>query len=307
MEKPALVVHGHFYQPPRENPWTGEIERQPSARPFENWNERVHSECYRPNAFARIVDSYGRVERIVNNYAHISFNFGPTLFGWLEHFHPVTYARVIEADRVSARARGGHGNAIAQGYHHAILPLCNERDRRTEIRWGVADFRHRFGRDPESLWLPETACDDATLGALIDEGLRYVILSPFQAARVRPAGAADWESVSGETLDTSIPYRYFHRDRRGGSIAIFFYNGDAAKAVAFDSALASSRLLVERFERAASEGRGPLVHIATDGETYGHHFKWGDRCLAYALDAEVESRGFRLTNYGEFLESHQPE
>jgi alpha-amylase/alpha-mannosidase (GH57 family) len=307
MEKPALVVHGHFYQPPRENPWTGAIERQPSARPFANWNERIHSECYRPNAFARIVDPRGRVERIVNNYEHISFNFGATLFGWLEREHPITYARIIESDRVSARARGGHGNAIAQGYHHAILPLSNERDRLTEIRWGVADFRHRFVREPESLWLPETACDDATLGALIDEGISYVILSPFQAARVRPLGAHVWESISDGMIDTTLPYRYFHRDGSGRSIAIFFYDGDAAKAVAFDSVLASSRLLVERFERAASQGRGSLVHIATDGETYGHHFKFGDRCLAYALDAEVEARGFRVTNYGEYLAEHAPE
>src|ERR1051325_5118823 len=149
MEKPALVVHGHFYQPPRENPWTDAIEPQPSARPFENWNDRIHSECYRPNAFARIFDTRGRVESIVNNYAHISFNFGATLASWLGRSHPTTYARVLEADRTSRLARGGHGNAVAQGFHHAILPLCNERDRRTEIRWGVADFRRRFRRDPE--------------------------------------------------------------------------------------------------------------------------------------------------------------
>jgi alpha-amylase/alpha-mannosidase (GH57 family) len=307
MERTALVVHGHFYQPPRENPWTGSIERQPSARPFDNWNERIHAECYRPNAFARILDTYGRVERIVNNYSHISFNFGPTLLNWLERRRTETYARILEADRVSARARGGHGNAVAQGYHHAILPLCNERDRRTEIRWGMADFRHRFARDPESLWLPETACDDATLCALIEEGLAYVVLSPFQAARVRPLGAKVWESVSDDLVDTTIPYRYFHRDGSGRSISIFFYDGQVAKSIAFDGVLASSRLLVERFERAAAAGRGALVNVATDGETYGHHFKFGDRCLAYALEAEVESRGFRVTNYGEFLESHQPE
>lgn len=307
MEQTALVVHGHFYQPPRENPWTGSIGRQPSARPFANWNERIYSECYRPNAFARIFDAYNRVERIVNNYSHISFNFGPTLFNWLARFHPTTYARIIAADRESWHAHHRHGNAIAQGYHHAILPLANERDRLTEIRWGVADFRHRFARDPESLWLPETACDDATLSALIDEGMSYVILSPFQAARVRPVGAQVWESVSDGMIDTTVPYRYFHRDGSNRSIAIFFYDGEAAKAVAFDSVLSSSRLLVERFERAASTGRGSLVHIATDGETYGHHFKFGERCLAYALEREVEARGFRITNYGEYLENHPPD
>ena len=304
MEKTALIVHGHFYQPPRENPWTHSIERQPGARPFDNWNERIHAECYRPNAFARVVDAYGRVERIVNNYARISFNFGPTLFTWLEHQYPATYARIIEADRTSALERGGHGNAIAQAYHHAILPLCRERDRLTEIRWGVADFRQRFKREPESIWLPETACDDATLGALIDEGLAYVILSPFQGERVRGVGAEDWQPVINGQIDTSIPYRYLHRDNSGRSIAIFFYDGQLAKSVAFDGVLASSQLLVERFERAAM--RGGLVNVATDGETYGHHFKFGDRCLAYALEVEAPARGLRVTNYGEYLAENPP-
>ncbi|MCA1565358.1 MAG: DUF3536 domain-containing protein [Acidobacteria bacterium] len=307
----ALVIHGHFYQPPRENPWTDHIEHQPSAHPFPNWNERITSECYRPNAFARIVDNYGRVERIVNNYSLINFNFGPTLLAWLERFHPATYARILEADRASARRRGGHGNAIAQGYHHAILPLCNERDRRTEIRWGLADFRHRFGREPESLWLPETACNDATLGALIDEGLKYVILSPFQAARVRPVGSEIWLSVIDGQLDTTVPYRYLHPDGSGRSLVIFFYDGGLAKAIAFDGALASSHMLLERFERKAREGGsqgagGRVVNVATDGESYGHHFKFGDRCLAYGLEVEAAARGLRVTNYGEFLEENEP-
>jgi alpha-amylase/alpha-mannosidase (GH57 family) len=308
----ALVIHGHFYQPPRENPWTDHIEHQPSAHPFSNWNERITSECYRPNAFARIVDNYGRVERIVNNYSLINFNFGATLLAWLERFHAQTYACILEADRLSARRRGGHGNAIAQGYHHAILPLCNERDRRTEIRWGLADFRHRFGREPESLWLPETACDDATLGALIDEGLKYVILSPFQAERVRPVGGDIWLSVIDGQLDTTVPYRYLHPDGSGRSLAIFFYDGGLAKAIAFDGALASSHMLLERFERRAREGggvqgaSGRVVNVATDGESYGHHFKFGDRCLAYALEVEAAARGLRVTNYGEFLEENEP-
>ncbi|HYG08699.1 MAG TPA: DUF3536 domain-containing protein [Pyrinomonadaceae bacterium] len=308
----ALVIHGHFYQPPRENPWTDHIEHQPGAHPFPNWNERIASECYRPNAFARIVDNYGRVERIVNNYSRINFNFGATLLTWLARFHPTTYARILEADRESVRKRGGHGNAIAQGYHHSILPLCNERDRRTEIRWGLADFRHRFGREPESLWLPETACNDATLGALIDENLKYVILSPFQAERVRPAGSETWFSVIDGQLDTTVPYRYLHPDGSGRSLAIFFYDGQLAKAIAFDGALASSHMLLERFERRAREGGASgdggdrLVHVATDGESYGHHFKFGDRCLAYGLEVEAALRGMRVTNYGEFLEANEP-
>jgi alpha-amylase/alpha-mannosidase (GH57 family) len=304
----ALVVHGHFYQPPRENPWTDDIEHQPSAHPFPNWNERIHNECYRPNAYARIVDNYGRVERIVNNYSLINFNFGATLLAWLERFHPTTYARILEADRASVRLRGGHGNAIAQGYHHSILPLCNERDRRTEIRWGLADFRRRFRREPESLWLPETACNDATLDALIDENLKYVILSPFQAERVRAVGSDVWLSVIDGQLDTTVPYRYLHRDGSGRSLAVFFYDGGLAKAIAFDGALTSSHMLLDRFERSAPTANGGrVVHVATDGESYGHHFKFGDRCLAYGLEVEAEARGFWVTNYGEFLERHAPD
>jgi alpha-amylase/alpha-mannosidase (GH57 family) len=303
----ALVVHGHFYQPPRENPWTGLIEREPGAGSFHDWNERIHAECYRPNAFARIADHYGRVERIVNNYARLSFNFGPTLLPWLERHAPETYARVLEADRESARRNGGHGNAIAQGYHHAILPLCNERDRRTQLRWGVRDFRLRFGREPESLWLPETACDDATLGALIEEGLRYVALSPFQAARVRPSGDDEvWRDVSGGDVDTTVPYTYFHRDGSGRSLAVFFYDGEIARGVAFEGLLASSRALVAACARAASLSSARLVNFATDGESYGHHFRYGDRCIAYALEEEAARVGLRVTNYGEFLDGNPP-
>ena len=180
----SLIVHGHFYQPPRENPWTGVVEEEPSAAPFHDWNERIHFECYRANAFVRVGEA-GPDEQFINNYAHLSFNFGPTLLSWLERYHAYTYARILEADRDSALTHHGHGNAIAQAYGHAILPLCNERDLRTQIRWGLADFRYRFGRDAESLWLPETACNDRALSALIDEGLSYVILAPHQARRVR--------------------------------------------------------------------------------------------------------------------------
>jgi alpha-amylase/alpha-mannosidase (GH57 family) len=304
--KTSLVIHGHFYQPPRENPWTDTVEREPSAHPFHDWNERIHYECYRANAFARISDRYNRVEAIVNNYANINFNFGPTLLTWLERHHPQTYERILEADRQSIRERKGHGNAIAQGYNHAILPLCNERDRRTQIRWGIEDFRYRFKRDPESLWLPETACDDRTLGALIDEGLAYVILSPFQAERVRPSGSTDWRSVTNGNGDTSIPYRYFHRDGSGRSIAIFVYNGQLARSIAFEGGLASSRALVERFLQSAQAGECRLVSVATDGETYGHHFRFGDRGLAYALEVEAGPQALRVANYGEYLEENPP-
>src|SRR5688572_1302588 len=322
---PFLIIHGHFYQPPRENPWTGVIEAQPSAEPFPDWNERIHAESYQPNSSAVISDPVTGESRTINNYESLSFNFGPTLLSWLEQNHPKTYNRIIDADRASVLTRQGHGNAIAQAYGHAILPLCTDRDMRTQIRWGLADFRHRFGREAEAMWLPETACNDRVLDALIDEGLRYVILAPHQAALVsiptsrdsdrvsadrtgNDDGAKDstnqWHSVAAETLDTSIPYRYTHTDDVGASIAVFFYHGPLSRAIAFEGLLRSSGALVDSFGRAA---RGnDLLNLATDGETYGHHFKFGDLCLAYALTVEAPARGFRITNYGEYLDQHPP-
>jgi len=336
----ALIIHGHFYQPPRENPWTGIIDPEPSAQPFHDWNERIHAECYQPNSAARIVEPGSGEERLINNYAHISFDFGPTLLSWLERNHAETYARIIAADAESARGRNGHGNALAQAYNHTILPLCNERDRRTQVRWGLADFRYRFAREPEAMWLPETACNDEVLGLLIDEGLRFLILAPQQAARVRSSrtdipvcpGPAEesllpgttslaarpgqtgksvlpsdeWQTVDANTLDTSIPYNCFHRDHSGRSIAVFFYDPELAQAIAFGQALASSSSLVERFAQRSATIPG-LINIATDGETYGHHHKFGELCLAYALQIDAPARGFAITNYGEYLDQHPPE
>ena len=274
----ALVIHGHFYQPPRENPWTGEVEREPSAAPYHDWNERVHAECYGPNSTP------------INNYANISFNFGPTLLSWLESHHPETYQKILIADKQSAASRAGHGNAIAQAYGHAILPLCNERDRLTQIVWGLADFRFRFNREAEALWLPETAANDDVLALLIEQGMRYVILAPDQAKGV---------------VDTSKPYLFPHPDGSGRSLAVFFYNGPLARAIAFEKALTSSRGLVDHFIFAAQQG--DLVNVATDGETYGHHFKFGDLCLAHALEVEAKEAGFWITNYAEYLDRHPPE
>ena len=271
----ALIIHGHFYQPPRENPWTGEIDPEPSAAPYHDWNERIHAECYAPN---------------LTNYRHINFNFGPTLLSWLATNHRDTYQKIIDADRVSAAARNGHGNAIAQAYGHAILPLCNERDRLTQVLWGLADFRFRFGREAESLWLPETAANDEVLALLIEQGLRYVILAPNQAKG---------------TIDSSKPYLFQHPDGSARSLAVFFYNGPLARAIAFERALASSKGLVDLFIRAAQSG--DLVNVATDGETYGHHFKFGDLCLAHALEVETKQAGFWITNYAEYLDRHPPE
>ncbi|HEX6718204.1 MAG TPA: DUF3536 domain-containing protein [Pyrinomonadaceae bacterium] len=272
---PALIIHGHFYQPPRENPWTGVIDPEPGAAPYHDWNERIHAECYAPN---------------VNNYSHISFNFGPTLLAWLASHHRDTYQKILDADKVSAAKRGCHGNAIAQAYSHAILPLCNERDRLTEVVWGLADFRFRFNREPEALWLPETAANDQVLALLIEQGMRYVILAPNQAKG---------------SVDSSKPYRFRHPDGSRRSLAVFFYNGPLARAIAFERALSSSRGLVDKFISAARNG--DLVNVATDGETYGHHFKFGDLCLAHALEFEAKQAGFWITNYGEYLDRHPPE
>ena len=301
----ALIVHGHFYQPPRENPWTGNVDREFGADPYHDWNERIHAECYVPNTQAQIIGAQETIERTVNNYEKISFNFGPTLLSWLQRWHPQTYSRIIEADLVSRKTRGGHGNAIAQAYGHAILPLANDQDRLTQVVWGVADFRHRFGREPESLWLPETACDNRTLDLLIEQHLRFVILAPTQAARRKAAGSDEWKSVENGSIDTTKAYRYLHQDGSGRSIAVFFYDGPAARAIAFEKALVSSEALVAVFRRAAA--RGPLVNVATDGETYGHHFKFGDLCLAHALEIEAPDEGFSITNYGQYLDQYPAE
>ncbi|HKG77819.1 MAG TPA: DUF3536 domain-containing protein [Pyrinomonadaceae bacterium] len=271
----ALVIHGHFYQPPRENPWTGEVAPEPGAAPYHDWNERIHAECYAPN---------------VVNYPNISFNFGPTLLTWLERHHPDTYEKILAADKESVARRSGHGNAIAQAYGHAILPLCNAHDRLTQIVWGLADFRYRFGRDAEALWLPETAANDEVLALLIDQGMRYVILSPNQAK---------------SKINSAEPYLWRHPDGSGRSLVVFFYNGPLAQAIAFEKALKSSRELVDLFIGAAATGN--LVNVATDGETYGHHFKFGDLCLAHALEVEAKQADFWITNYGEYLDRHPPE
>ena len=301
----ALVIHGHFYQPPRENPWTETIDPESSAHPYHNWNERIYHECYRANAYARIVDRYDRVAEIVNNYENISYNIGPTLFTWLEQKHPRTYARILEADRRSCEEHNGHGNAIAQAYNHAILPLCNDRDRLTQIRWGLADFRYRYGRKPEALWLPETGCNHVTLESLIDEGLKFVILSPYQAQRWRASANDVWHDVTDGSIDTGVAYKYLHRDGSGRSIAIFFYDATIARAVAFEGALTTSQALVDLVSRSTG-GSGRIVHTATDGESYGHHAHFADRSLAYALEKEALERGFCITNYGEYLERHPP-
>jgi alpha-amylase/alpha-mannosidase (GH57 family) len=301
-----VVIHGHFYQPPRENPWIEQIEVEPSAAPYHDWNARITDECYRPNSVARVYDGTGRILDIVNNYQHLSFNFGPTLIGWLQDQAPNTYARILEADAQSLAALG-HGNAIAQAYNHAILPLATPRDRETQVVWGLKDFQHRFRRPADAMWLPETAVNYPTLATLADHGMKFVILSPYQARRVRPLTGGDWAPVS-DNLDTTQAYRCLVPDggqdsRKRRYIDVFFYNGQVAADISFGDLLTDSyRLaarLVDGFAPAAS--RPQLLHVATDGENYGHHKKFGELALAHALTQVLPPKGFQLTNYAAFL------
>ncbi|MBI4199342.1 MAG: DUF3536 domain-containing protein [Chloroflexi bacterium] len=301
-----ICIHGHFYQPPRENPWLEAVERQESARPFHDWNERVTAECYAPNSAARILDGAGRTVRIVNNYAGMSFNFGPTLLAWMERRAPETYQSILEADRDSQKAFSGHGSALAQAYNHMILPLANRRDKYTQVLWGIRDFERRFGRWPEGMWLPETAVDLETLEILAQVGIRFTILAQHQARRVRPMGRTPWRDVSGGRADPTMPYQL--RLPSGRSIQLFFRDGAISRAVAFEGLLSQGEDLVNRLLSAFSEERPwpQLVHIATDGETYGHHHKYGEMALAYALHHISSTNLARLTNYGEYLEGHPP-
>ena len=301
-----ICIHGHFYQPPRENPWLEAIEQQDSADPYHDWNERIAAECYSTNARARILDGEDRIVDIVNNYSQISFNFGPTLLSWMEDMTPEVYRAVIEADALSRDRFSGHGSALAQAYNHMILPLANQRDKRTQVLWGVRDFERRFGRRPEGMWLAETAVDTETLEALAEADLRFTILAPSQARRARPLGGRSWRDVSGGRIDPSRAYDA--KLPSGRQIALFFYDGPISRAVAFEGLLRKGEYLADRLAGAFSDSREwpQLVHIATDGETYGHHHRHGEKALAYAL-RHIEAGGLaRLTNYGEYLERHPP-
>ncbi|MEZ4404099.1 MAG: DUF3536 domain-containing protein [Kofleriaceae bacterium] len=300
MTRRWVCIHGHFYQPPRENPWLDEIEPQPSAHPFPDWNARITAECYRPNASARIVDGRGHIIDIVDNYARMSWNFGPTLLAWMDRHAPDVVAALQAADR-AALARFGHGAALAQAHGHLIMPLCSPRDRRTQVRWGLDDFRRRFGREAEGMWLPECAVDVATLEELAAAGVGFTVLAPSQAARVRrPDGP--WREVAG-----AEPGRCYRCPLPSGrAIDLFFYDGGLAQAVAFEKLLTDGGTLAARLSRAGSDD-APLVHIATDGETYGHHHRYGDMALAWAL-ASIDrgDHGSALTNYGAYRAAHPP-
>ncbi|HEY3451094.1 MAG TPA: DUF3536 domain-containing protein [Myxococcales bacterium] len=300
MTRRYVCLHGHFYQPPRENPWIEEVEVQDSAAPFHDWNSRIAAECYGPNGAARITGPDGRIHDIVNNYNHLSFNYGPTLLSWLERAHPTIHARIQEADAVSV-GRRGHGNALAQGYSHAILPLCNSRDRRTQIRWGIADFRARYGRQPEGFWLPETGADTETLRDLAREGLRYTILSPFQATRVRAPGG-EWQDATGARFDPTRPYRVPLGE--GLEMAVFFYDAPIAREFAFGATFSRGDDVVKTLERGFDPNRGhdEVLVVAVDGETFGHHRKGFEGPLAQALRLLSARDDIEVINLGQALE-----
>jgi len=304
MSTRSICIHGHFYQPPRENPWLEAVETQDSAAPYHDWNERITAECYSPNASSRILDARDHISKIVNNYSTISFNFGPTLLSWMEERAPDTYSAIVQADRLS-RERFGHGSALAQAYNHMIMPLASPRDRRTQVRWGARDFEHRFGHRPEGMWLPETAVDVDSLEALAEEGIRFTILEPAQALRWRQLGDDDWTGHAG-AIDATMPYRC--NLPSGKSIDVFFYDGPISRAVAFEQLLARGENLAHRLLGAFNDLREhpQLVNIATDGETYGHHHRYGDMALAYAVDYIAERKLASITNYARCLAEKPP-
>jgi alpha-amylase/alpha-mannosidase (GH57 family) len=306
MTQRYICIHGHFYQPPRENAWLESVELQDSAYPYHDWNTRITAECYGANALSRILDDGGRIGRMVNNYTKMSFNFGPTLLAWMAENAPDIYQTILQADARSRKRFSGHGSAIAQAYNHMILPLANRRDKYTQLLWGIEDFKHRFGRRPEGMWLPETAVDRQSLEIMAELGIRFTILSPHQAARVRAVDAPQWHDVSGGTIDPTRPYT--QELASGRRIAIFFYDHHLSRAVAFERLLKNGEGFANRMLGAFSEERPhpQLVSVVTDGESYGHHHLYGDMALAYALDY-IESKALaRLTNYGEYLAKHPP-
>jgi alpha-amylase/alpha-mannosidase (GH57 family) len=307
MPHPRYVcIHGHFYQPPRENPWLNAVEVEDSAAPFHDWNERITRECYAPNTRSRLLDGQGRIVQLLNNYAWMSFNFGPTLLQWMAEHAADVHRGIVEADRLSRERRGGHGNALAQNYNHIIMPLASRRDKQTQVSWGIADFRHRFGRNPEGMWLAETGVDVETLEVLAEAGIRFTILAPRQARRWRKLRAKAWAEIPGG-IDPSRPY--LCRLPSGRSIVLFFYDAMVSHDVAFRRLLDDGERFLDRIFQGFDDRRehAQLMHIATDGESYGHHHPHGDMALAYALDRLAAHPDVRLTNYGEFLEMHPPE
>lgn len=303
-----ICIHGHFYQPPRENAWLEVIEIQDSAHPYHDWNERISAECYGPNTASRILDKEGGViKNITNNYARISFNFGPTLLSWMEVYDKETYEGILEADRESIERFDGHGSAMAQVFNHMIMPLANRRDKETQVIWGIRDFEKRFSRKPEGMWLAETAVDTQSLEILAEQGISFTVLAPRQAKSIRKIGDMDWTAVTDQTINTRKAYRCTLPS--GKSIILFFYDGNISQSVAFNGLLNDGRAFAERLINALDQNdqSHQLVHIATDGETYGHHHKHGEMALAFALDFIEKHNDVNLINYASYAAQFEPE
>lgn len=307
-KKISLCIHTHFYQPPRENAWTDEIETQPSAAPFHDWNERILQECYKPNSEAVIVDEHDNVIHRINNYEYFNFNFGPSLLGWIRKKHHKTYSKIIDGDKASIPLHNGHGNAIAMIYNHLIMPLANRQDKITQIRWGVEDFKFHFGREPEAIWLPETACNTDTLEILAEENIKYIILDPSQAEKIRKIGNIRWTDVSSGNINTNQPYVYYSKIYSGKSINIFFYDGPLSKNIAFDDHIFDSARLMNRLKQIPINNKynNNLVSVGVDGETFGHHKKYTERTLSYLFSEMIPESEFTIVNFGEYLSLHPP-
>jgi alpha-amylase/alpha-mannosidase (GH57 family) len=305
--KRFICIHGHFYQPPRENPWLETVEIQDSAAPYHDWNERICAECYATNGAARIVNNKNQITRIVNNYARISYNFGPTLLSWLKENAPRTYRMILDGERRSRKNFRGHSSAMAQIYNHVIMPLASDRDRLTQIRWGIADYEHHYGTPPEGMWLPETAVDTDSLELLAQHGIKFTVLAPHQCKRVRALReGALWTDTPNASVDTTHPY--LMRFDSGVTMAVFFYDGPTSRAIAFEGLLNSGETFAARLKAGFRDNAQPqLVHVATDGESYGHHHKHGEMALAYTLLLLEKDKTVDLANYGSFLEQYPPE
>jgi hypothetical protein len=299
-EKTSLIFHGHFYQPPRENPRTGLIGKQLTASPFPDWNERINTDCYGANSHSRYLSGVRRILSMTNNYAYINFNFGPTLLTWIEKHHHHTYASILEADKLSIK-RLGAGNAIAQAYNHSILPLCTKEDARTQILWGLDDFSRRFGRDAQGMWLPETAINPQVIDLLAESGIKFVVLSPWQCKAIGEKGK-EMVQLQGKPAPYGRPFLL--NGNSGGTISAFFYNPQLAEGISFGHFLRDADLLYQRLlDIKQTEGQN-LIHTATDGEIYGHHEPYGDMALAALIKKVEERNDFTLTNYAAYLNEH---
>jgi alpha-amylase/alpha-mannosidase (GH57 family) len=308
-----LCIHGHFYQPPRENPWTGEVEKQDSATPYHDWNEKIFAECYKPNTEAELREFSDALELEnnpasskvfkFNNFEYLSFNFGPTLFTWIKNKHPDTYDKILSADTISVAKHSGHGNAIAMCYNHMIMPLANLYDKVTQVKWGLEDFRYHFKRESEGIWLPETACNMETIEVLIQEGVKFIILDPGQADSLRESADGPWQDVSNGSINPFISYKCYSEKIKDKYINIFFYDGPISKSISFDDTLYSPSEFLEKITGAASQAGNShkILSIATDGETFGHHKRYTEKSLALLFAKLAPENNLNIMNFGEYL------